>query len=236
VLEFSKLAAHQVMIPRTEVVAVSVGATLDELMSVISHTGHTRYPVYHESLDNVVGVVHAKDIILAMHTAGGRSFNLRRVMREPVLVPETLDLSDALAQMRARGTQMAVAIDEFGGTAGLVMMEDILERIVGELRDEFDRPEPIMRILPDGSSILDGLMLVRDVNEQFDLDLDEEAYDTIGGYVFGALGRKPDAGDEISVNGRVLRVEAIDGLRVSRVRLTASSADETVPPATSSAH
>ncbi|HET9200095.1 MAG TPA: hemolysin family protein [Dehalococcoidia bacterium] len=222
VLEFSQLAAHQVMIPRTEVIAIPADASLEDLINTISHYGHTRYPVYAESLDNVVGVIHAKDVILAMHANGGHAFNLRRVMREPVTVPETVSLSDVLREMRSRGTQMAVAIDEFGGTAGLVMMEDILERIVGELRDEFDRPQELLRRLPDGSAVIDGLMLVRDFNERFELELDEDPYDTLGGYVFGALGRRPQPGDEIRVDGHTLRVEALDGLRVSRVRLIES--------------
>ena len=207
------------MIPRTEVVAMPAEATLGEVMETISHTGHTRYPVYDGALDNVVGVIHAKDVIQALHNNGETAFTIKGIMRDPLLVPETLDLSDVLREMRARGTQMAVAIDEFGGTAGLVMMEDILERIVGELRDEFDRPQPQSFRMPDGAAVLDGLMLVRDVNEQFNLELDEEPYDTIGGYVFGALGRKPSRGDEIRVDGHVLRVEALDGLRVARVRL-----------------
>jgi putative hemolysin len=227
VLEFSQLAAHQVMIPRTEVVAIPAGASLEDVINTISHFGHTRYPVYADSLDNVVGVIHAKDVILAMHSDGGRPFNLRRLMREPVTVPETIRLADVLREMRARGTQMAVAIDEYGGTAGLVMMEDILERIVGELRDEFDRPQELLRTLPDGSAVIDGLMLIRDFNERFDLDLEEDPYDTLGGYVFGALGRRPQPGDEIRVDGRTLRVEALDGLRVSRVRLIDKSEDAT---------
>ncbi|MPZ24473.1 MAG: DUF21 domain-containing protein, partial [Dehalococcoidia bacterium] len=118
VLEFSQLAAHQVMIPRTELVALPLTATLDEVMQEISHKGHSRYPVYDQSLDNVIGVVHAKDVILALHSNGGQPFTMKRIMREPVIVPETLKLADVLRQMKARGTQMAVAIDEFGGTAG----------------------------------------------------------------------------------------------------------------------
>ncbi|MEX2237723.1 MAG: hemolysin family protein [Dehalococcoidia bacterium] len=230
VLEFAQLAAHQVMIPRTEVDAIPLEATLDEVMNTISHTGHTRYPVYRDTLDNVVGVIHAKDLIVHLHTSSGRNFSVRRIMREPVTVPETISLSEVLRQMRARGTQMAVAIDEFGGTAGLVMMEDILERIVGELRDEFDEPNELLRRLPDGTAVIDGLMLVRDFNEQFGMELDEESYDTLGGYVFGALGRRPVPGDEIRVDGHLLRVETLDGLRVSRVRLLDAPAEGTEEP------
>ena len=227
VLGFSQLAAHQVMIPRTEVVAIPVEGSLDDVMDAITHHGHTRYPVYAESLDNVVGVIHAKDVIGAMRGDLNRPFSVRRVMREAVIVPETIGLADVLREMRAHGTQMAVAIDEYGGTAGLVMMEDILERIVGELRDEFDRPHELLRTLPDGTTVVDGLMLIRDFNERFKLALEEDPYDTLGGYVFGALGRRPQPGDEVSVDGHTLRVEALDGLRVSRVRLIASPGEPT---------
>jgi magnesium and cobalt exporter, CNNM family len=141
-------------------------------------------------------------------------------MRSPLLVPETMRLDDLLRTMQQQRLQIAIAIDEFGGTAGLVTLEDLLERIFGEVQDEFERPETDVEMLPDGSALIDGLTLIDDVNDRFGLHLDDTDYDTIGGYVFGELGRRPDVDDEITVENRTLQVAALDGLRIARVRLS----------------
>lgn len=219
VLEFSGLAAHQVMVPRTEVVAISADADLRQALATVAAHGHTRYPVVRGGLDNVMGLLHSKDLLRVIHEGAEDGFRVEKVMRPILRLPESLPIHIFFNEMRRRGTQMAVAIDEFGGTAGLVTMEDILERIVGQLRDEFDRLEEPVRRLPDGGAVVDGLVLVQDVNESFGLHLEEEPYDTIGGYVFGRLGRRARVGDEVTVDGWNLRVLALDGLRVARVRL-----------------
>ncbi|HEY8489426.1 MAG TPA: hemolysin family protein [Dehalococcoidia bacterium] len=225
VFEFSRLQARQVMVPRTEMVAVPAGISYEELIQVIRQHRHARLPVYEGNLDNVVGVLYVRDLL---HLENGdlTGFDVRRLMREPLTVPETIHLDDLLSEMKRRQIQMAIAIDEFGGTAGLVTMEDLLERIIGEVQDEFEPEGRDVEVLPDGSALLSGLLLVSDVNEQFGLDLDTEEYDTIGGLVFGELGREPHVGDEVRLDGHVLRVERLDGLRIEQVRLSRAA-----PPA-----
>ena len=148
------------------------------------------------------------------------NFSVAAIAREALTVPETMKADELLRQMRRHRTHQAIVIDEYGGTAGLVTFERVMERIVGELGGDFGAgPSTPIRQLPDGSAEVDGLALVTDVNEQFGLDIDEETYTTLGGFMLGRLGRRPKVGDEVAVGGRMLRVEAIDGLRVSRVRI-----------------
>jgi CBS domain containing-hemolysin-like protein len=222
VFEFSELTARQVMMPRTEVVGLSVDMTRDEVNEIIRTTRHTRYPVYQGSIDNVIGIFYVRDILGGWTAAGSGSgpFDLRRLMRETLDVPDTLHIDELLARMKRRRVHIAVVTDEFGGTAGIVSLEDVLERIVGEVRDEFEREGPEVVELPEGDVLLDGLMLVSDVNERFDLELDERAYDTIGGLVFGNLGRLPEVGDSVVLDGHRLTVGTMDGKRVASVRLS----------------
>lgn len=221
VFALSTLSARHVMVPRTEIGALPVDAGLDDVIRMLQEYGHTRIPVFEETIDNVIGILNTKELIRTLGRGDRRFGGLRRLIRPPLNVPETMKVDDLLVEMRRRRIQMAIVIDEFGGTAGLVTLEDILERIIGEVQSELERPEaPQVAPQPDGSVLLDGLMLVGDVNEQFDLQLEEEDYDTVGGYTFGQIGHRPEIGDEVELpDGRRLRVEALDGLRVARVRL-----------------
>jgi CBS domain containing-hemolysin-like protein len=221
VFEFSQLAVRQIMVPRTEMIAIPVNMNYRQFIAFTSQERHTRLPVYDGSLDNIVGVLYLRDFLHRRGRLEGGEFDVSKLMRSPLLVPETLHLDDLLRTMQQQRLQIAIAIDEFGGTAGLVTLEDLLERIFGEVQDEFERPETEMEMLPDGSVLIDGLSLIDDVNERFGLHLDDTDYDTIGGFVFGELGRKPDIGDEVSIENRTLQVDALDGLRIARVRLSA---------------
>ncbi len=147
------------------------------------------------------------------------NFNIAALAREALTVPETMKADELLRQMRRHRTHQAIVIDEYGGTAGLVTFERVMERIVGVLGGDFGTAASSIRQLPDGSAEVDGLALVTDINEQFGLEIDEETYTTIGGYMLGRLGRRPKVGDTVEDGGRTLRVEAVDGLRVSRVRI-----------------
>lgn len=219
VFEFSRLAAHQVMVPRTEIVAVPANVSPNEVFAIMANERHSRLPVYEETLDNIVGILYLRDLLNRRDRLDEAGFDVRRLMREPLTVPETMQIDHLLRMMRLRRIQMAIAIDEFGGTAGLVTLEDLLERIVGELQDEFEPMATEIEVLPDGSALIDGLTLVDDVNDRFDLHLDGQHYDTIGGYVFGELGRRAVVGDEVQADGHILRVVSLDGLRVARVHL-----------------
>ena len=219
VFHFAEWTAGEMMVPRTEMTAVSVDATLTEIVEAIVRGRHTSLPVYREEIDDIVGLVLVTDLVGALASAQG-SFNVTALLRDPLTVPETMKADELLRQMRRQRTHQAIVIDEYGGTAGIVTFERLMERIVGQLGGDFGLTARAVTVQPDGSAELDGLALVTDVNEQFGLEIDEDMYTTIGGYVLGRLGRRPRVGDAIDIDGRVLTVEALDGLRVSRVRVT----------------
>ncbi len=221
VFGFSDLTAGQVMVPRTELVAVAADADRDALVEAVARARATRVPVYRGDLDDVVGVLYAVDLVKAV--AAGGSLTAASLAREAVTVPETLAADHVLAEMRRRGVREAIVIDEYGGTAGLVTFEGLMERIVGDLGAE-GKPARIT-VLPDGSAEIDGLVLVSDLNQQFGLHIDPDTYTTTGGFVLGSLGRRPRIGDIVEVEGRTIRVEALDGIRVARVWMSKASGE-----------
>jgi CBS domain containing-hemolysin-like protein len=190
---------------------LSVEAAADE----VAVARRSRYPVYTESLDEIVGVVHAKDILTAIRSKPGQT--VRNIMRPPLFVPGTREVEDVLADMKRLKTHLAVVLDEYGGTAGLVTMEDLLEEIVGPIYDEYDRQDKSAP--PDGAARLDGAMPISEFNAEYDAALDDTDYTTLGGYVFGQLGRLPRAGDRVTVGPHVFEVVEMDGRRVRTLRL-----------------
>jgi CBS domain containing-hemolysin-like protein len=219
VFGFADFTAGHVMVPRTEMAALSIDASFPDVLSRISRGSYDWLPVYREDLDDVVGILHVSDLCRALAPSRA-DFVLQDYVREVLIVPETMKADALLAEMRRRRTHHAVVIDEYGGTAGLVTFEGLMERIVGEVGLGPDTAGARINTLGDGSALVDGLVLVGDVNEQFGLHIDEGAYNTVGGYVLGRLGRRARVGDAVEVEGRTLRVEALDGLRVARVLIT----------------
>jgi len=213
VFEFSEKTAREVMTPRTEVDALPVESTLEETLALIEESHHSRYPVYEDSIDDIVGVVLAKDLIPVLH-APPAAFSLRAVMRPVHVVPGTRDVEDVLADFKRLKVHVAVVLDEYGGTAGIVTMEDLLEEIVGEILDEYD--EPLEVPTPDSGEdvCISGSMHIGELNERFGLDVPEDDYTTIGGFVFGTLGRLPLVGDRVAAGHAVFTVRAMEGRRV----------------------
>ncbi len=223
VFSFADLDAAQVMVPRTEISCVPVNVTLAQLTELAVRDGHTRFPVYDGTIDNIVGVVHTKDLVRVLGSAGrnGR-FNIRQILRDVLTVPVTQPVDDLMSMMQRRRNHMAIVIDEYGGTSGLVTLEDLLERIVGDVQDEFQREEPDVQHLSDGSALVNGLLTIEEFNEAFGTDLEDPDYNTIGGTVFGKLGRKPEVGDSVEFPFGTLHVDALDGLRIAKLRATLS--------------
>jgi len=218
VFGFADLTAGQVMVPRTELVGVDADASTEALLDLVSRSTHARIPVYRGNFDNVVGILHVTDLVKAL-ASGERALKPAAIAREALTVPETLRADDLLAAFRQRGVREAIVIDEYGGTAGLVTFDTLMERIVGAVAGPRGGGEPI-DVRADGSADIDGLALVTDVNDRFDLAIDKDVYTTIGGYVLGRLGRRARVGDTVDVEGRLLRVVALDGLRVAKVWLS----------------
>jgi magnesium and cobalt exporter, CNNM family len=218
VFGFADLTAGQVMIPRTELIAVPGTMERDELVRKIAGGRLTRLPVYRRDLDDVIGMLHVNDLLTAV--AAGTNVDAASLARETVTVPETIGADDLLAEMRRRHGGEAIVIDEYGGTAGLVTFESLMERIIGDIPGDSETASGRIVVRPDGSADIDGLALVTDLNEQFGLQIDEETYNTVGGFVLGRLGRDAHVGDTINVDGRKMRVTALDGLRVAKVWLS----------------
>jgi CBS domain containing-hemolysin-like protein len=220
VFELNDKVAREIMVPRPDVVSLPAEMDLRKLVSVAAAGNYTRYPVYEDaSTDRIVGAVHVKDVLRAVESEGGLDANLtaRDLAREVLIVPENRPIDEILEDFQKQEIQMAIVIDEWGSFEGLFTLEDIIEEIVGEIRDEFDEAEPAIRKLPDGSYSIDGRIPIGVVNEALGSEFESEDFDTIGGLVLGHLGRAPEVGDEVRLDGYLLCVDEVDGPRVAQV-------------------
>jgi len=220
VFAFSDRRVRELMVPRTDMQVLPVTATFAEVVKLVVSEQHTRMPVYGDSIDDIIGVLNAKDLFQFL--ADDRSpadFDLRGLLRPVPFVPESKPVDDLLAEMKKSRTQMAIVMDEFGGTAGLISLEDVLEELVGEIEDEFDEPEVEIVPLEAGVYRLDGKVRIVDFNERFGTELSSEDYDTIAGLVFGQLGREPLLDDVVEFERHRLVVEAMEGHRITMLRL-----------------
>lgn len=218
VFRFSELVAREVMVHRVDIEGIDVDTPYDELMQRVSQTSHTRLPVYEDNIDNIIGVLHVRDLLQVRHKEG-QPFNVRQLLRKPLIVAETVSIEKLLDQFRREKTQMAIVVDEYGGTAGLVTLEDVIEEIVGEVQDEFDKEEPLIIEREDGTAIVSGQTRLDEINERFDLNFEAEDVDTIGGLVMSQLGRLCRVGDALTIDGVQLRVEEVRGRRIRKVLL-----------------
>jgi putative hemolysin len=213
------------MVPRTEIIALSVDSTVQDAVRMALRYRHSRFPVYEQTIDNVVGILSTKDLLSVAARRGARptltetSF-LRRLIRPPTIVPQGALVTEVIARMKEARQPMAVVLDEFGGTAGVVTLKDLVSRLIGNVPDEYAPPTHDVRKMPDGTIVADGLALIEDVNAQLGTQFDASEVDSLGGLVFSKLGRRPLVGDEVEIGANyTARVERLDGLRVARVRL-----------------
>jgi putative hemolysin len=228
VIELGERRVHEVMIPRVAIAALASDATLEQAIDLVVEVGHSRIPVYHDSIDEIVGILYAKDLLPYLKNDAGPRPQLRKLLRPPVLVPESMTIDDLLHELQRRKVHIAIVLDEYGGTAGLVTIEDLLEEIVGEIQDEYDVEEPMVERLSDHEARVDGRADVDEILELFDLDLeleDAEEYDTVGGLMYHRIGGVPAPGDSIEVDGLRLTVETTDGRRVGKVLVTRRTGD-----------
>ena len=220
VLDFGEMVVRQVSVPRTEIIAVPSDATVNEAIQVAVEYSFNKLPVYDNSLDQINGVVHLHDLVQALQ-AGESQRLVCEIKREALFVPETISVNDLLHQFRSHKAHMAIVLDEFGGTSGLVTLENLLEEIVGEVQDAFGDEPPDIQSLPDGTALVDGMTLIDEINEHFGMELSDPHYDTIAGYVLGKLGRIPREGDEVLDDEHhiLLKVTSMDRLRIAQVSL-----------------
>ena len=222
VFEFSEKNAREVMTPRTEIVALSIDASLDEVITLVNESGLSRFPVYEGSIDNIIGIVLAKDLLPGLRDNGAeRPFSLRRILRSAHFIPGTREVEEVLSDFKRLKEHMAIVLDEYGGTAGVVTMEDLLEEIVGEILDEHDvRDEPAHA--RDGEVLVAGDLNIGELNERLGLAVPENEFATIGGYVFGTLGRVPRVGDRVTTGGATFTVRSVDGRRAEQIAVKRS--------------
>jgi CBS domain containing-hemolysin-like protein len=218
VFDFGDRVAREIMVPRPDIEALSVDMPLPEMVDAAVFGRYTRYPVYEGDLDHIVGAVHVKDLLRAARE-NPDDFDVRTIIRDCLVVPENKPIEQILREFQKRKLQMAIVIDEWGSVEGLITIEDIVEELVGEIQDEFDEGEAEIEEIGDGVYAIDGRIPITEVNEYFDLDLPHEDFDTIGGYVLGVLGRPPEPGDTVEVDGVILQVKSVDGPRVSMLTL-----------------
>jgi len=220
VFDFADKEASDVMVPRPEVVALSIDLPPEECLAAVMESPYTRYPVYRGSLDDIVGILHVRDLFQALVDRGMAQVEVEQLVRPAHVVPETKDLAALLTEFRRTNQHMAVVVDEYGGVEGIVTLEDLLEEIVGEIEDEFDLPDESVEQVDEDTIRIDGTFPIDDFNEQFRTELPVEDYHTIAGFVFGQLGRAPQAGDEVSHDGLVFRVEEVEGPRIDKLAVT----------------
>jgi CBS domain containing-hemolysin-like protein len=219
VFDFADKEVSAVMVPRPEVVALSVEMPPEEALAAVIESPYTRYPVYRGSIDEIVGILHVRDLFSALNDRGLQAVKLDQVLRPVHIVPETKDLAALLAEFRRTNQHMAIVVDEYGELEGIVTLEDLLEEIVGEIEDEFDLPDESVERLPDGRMRIDGTFPIDDFNEQFNRSLPDEDFHTVGGFVFGTLGRAPEAGDEVEFDNCRFKVLEVEGSRIERLEV-----------------
>ena len=220
VIELGDRRLHEVMIPRIAMVTLPATATFEETIDRIIEQGHSRVPVYETSVDEVIGILYAKDLLPFLKAGAVDPPDMRTLLRTPVFVPESMSIDDLLHEFQRRKVHIAIVLDEYGGTAGLVTIEDLLEEIVGEIQDEYDVEEPLVERIDDNRVRIDGRASIEDLLEIWDLRLtleDEDEYDTVGGLVYHRIGGIPAPGDEVRLEGLRLTVESTDGRRVAKV-------------------
>ncbi|KAA0232637.1 MAG: HlyC/CorC family transporter [Actinobacteria bacterium] len=218
IIEFGDTVAREVMVPRTDMVAVPRNLRVEDVMEVVLLNGFSRLPAFGESIDDIVGIVYTKDLMRAERD-GDRDGEVSGLLRDAHFVPETKRVSELLREMQKEQYHIAIVIDEYGGTAGLVTLEDLIEELVGEIVDEFDVEEPMVQPLPTGEVLVNARMSIGEINDVLDVDLPEGDWDSVGGLVFNVLGHVPDEGESAQVNGHVLVADRVQGRRINRIRI-----------------
>ncbi|MFL5939127.1 MAG: hemolysin family protein [Gaiellaceae bacterium] len=219
VFDFADKEVSEVMVPRPDVVALSIDLPPEECLAAVIDSPYTRYPVYRETLDHVVGVLHVRDLFSALVDRGIANVEVEGIVRDAYIIPETKDLAAMLTEFRRTNQHMAIVVDEYGATQGIVTLEDLLEEIVGEIEDEFDLPDESVERVDERTVRVDGTFPIDDFNEQFGTAFPDEDYHTIAGFVFGLLGRAPEEGDEVEHDGALFRVTGVEGSRIERLEI-----------------
>ncbi len=217
IFQFGETLCREVMVPRIDITGLEVSATVQEAIDVLTKSGHSRVPVYEETIDDIIGLLYAKDLLRTDLTEKEKT-EVRPFLRKAYFIPESKNVDELLREMQAQGVHMAIVVDEYGGTAGLVTLEDIVEEIVGEIRDEYDQAEELeFQQMSEDEVVFSGRIDLDDVYDILGVDLTEDMADTLGGYIYGQIGRVPVGGEQIKVDGWLLTVSQVSGRRIRKV-------------------
>ncbi len=222
IFELKETVAREIMIPRTHIVAVPSDCGIEQLLHTIIESGHSRIPVYQDNLDHIIGILNAKDL-LPLWLNGGGQLTVEKICRAPYFVPETKHINDLLKELRSKKSHLAVIVDEYGGTSGIVTIEDIIEEIIGEIRDEHDVEEDLFLPQEDGSVMVSARANLDDFEDQFHVALPRGGYDTLGGFIIHSMGKVPVKGEELNFEGLCMKIKGGDQKRITRVLVTVKS-------------
>jgi CBS domain containing-hemolysin-like protein len=217
IFALGETVVREVMVPRTDMACIPEDATTEELIATIIGCGHSRIPVYEGTVDNITGVLYAKDL-LKFWGESSASLDINKVARQPFYIPETKKLEELLQEFKKRRVHIAIVIDEYGGTSGLITIEDLLEQIVGDIQDEYDIEEELIQLQPDGTTVVDARLPIEEFEQFFDVTVEREKFDTVGGLIFFLLGRIPRNGDKVACSGILLTVLSAGERRIGKLR------------------
>ncbi|AGB41795.1 CBS domain-containing protein [Halobacteroides halobius DSM 5150] len=225
IFEFDDTRVKEILVPRIDMICVEVNDSIEELIDIVVDMGLSRIPVYNDTVDNIVGIVYAKDL-LPLLTEDNHQMNIQKIMRPAFYVPETKKVDNLLSELKKEKIHMAIILDEYGGTAGLVTIEDLLEEIVGDIQDEYDEEEKLIKMLEDDELLVDGRVDIDEINEVLGIDLPEEDYETISGFILSMLGYVPDNGERIEFEDLTVSAEEVVQRRISKVRIKQTTTDD----------
>jgi len=217
VVELGETTVKEIMVPRVDIIGIELGTSMKDVIEIIRKSGHSRIPLYRNSLDEIIGIIYAKDLLT--YASKGEEIDLSTIARKSYFIPENIKIDDLLAQMRKRKLHIAIVADEYGGTSGLVTMEDIIEEIVGEIEDEYDFEAPPIVQLSKREYLVDGTLTISDLNEELDLKLPEDEIETVGGLIYDLVGSLPEKGQVLEYDGNEFIVHVIEGQRIVKVKI-----------------
>lgn len=225
VLDLKETTASSIMIPRTHIISASIDYTLGQIIQLVTECGHTRIPIYEDNIDKIVGLLHAKDLLKLFGQDPGSKIP-KDILRKPYFVPGNQAINKLLKELKIRKTHIAVVTDEYGGTAGIITIEDILEEIVGEILDEHDHESPLLTVVDGDTVIVDARLEVKKIEEHFDLDFPEGEYESVGGFIIHTLGRIPKPGEKVAYKNLEITTESADDRKINKIRVTSKTAGE----------
>jgi magnesium and cobalt transporter len=222
ILSFRDTVAREIMVPRTDAVIVSADTPIEELLQLVINKGHSRFPVYADNIDDIIGILHVKDLLSSW---GEKRLDLQEIVRSPYFIPETKKISLLLTELRDKKSHMAIVIDEYGGVAGLVTIEDIIEEIIGEIRDEYDDDEILMVATDEGDLLVDARLEIEKLTEHFDLQVPKGNFESVGGFIISLLGRVPQPLEKIIHAPLEMTIESADARKIRKVRIKVQKQD-----------